>query len=113
MAKVTGIDLGDQTVKVVELDGSYRKTRLLRHRVEPIGAVADGEARPDAVAAAVKAALSAIRAGGELRVGYPSREAVLRTLDMPFTGHDAIRKVVKSEVESEIHSHAVDDMVVD
>lgn len=113
MAKATGIDLGDQFVKVVELDGSYRKTRLVRHRLEPIAPALEGEARATAVAAAVKAGMHAIRAGGDMRIGYPSREAVLRTLDLPFTGHDAIRKVIKSEVEGEIHSHAVDDMIVD
>jgi Tfp pilus assembly PilM family ATPase len=50
---------------------------------------------------------------GDIVLGHPCHEAVLRTIDVPFKGADAIRKVIKSEVESAIHSHAVDDMVVD
>jgi Tfp pilus assembly PilM family ATPase len=109
MAKTLGIDVGDHSVKVVELDGSYRKARLLRVHTEVI---ADAEVRAEAVAAAAKAAIdSGMR--GEVCLGHPCREAVLRSLELPFRGRDAIRKVVKAEVEGEIHSHTVDDMVVD
>ncbi|MEO6594156.1 MAG: pilus assembly protein PilM [Planctomycetota bacterium] len=114
MVKSIGIDPGDQTVKVVELDGSYRKTRLVRVHTAPVDAAGavDGTARSELVAAAVKAAIGdGMR--GELTLGHPCREAVLRFIELPFKGHDAIRKVVKSEIEGEIHSHVVDDMVVD
>jgi Tfp pilus assembly PilM family ATPase len=37
----------------------------------------------------------------------------LRTIELPFTGSDSIKKVVKSEIEGEIFTHSVDDMVVD
>jgi Tfp pilus assembly PilM family ATPase len=108
-----GIDPGDQAVKVVELDGSYKKTRLLRVHVAPAGAPgADGGTRVDVVAATARAALDeGMR--GVVSLGHPCREAVLRTLELPFKGHDAIRKVVKSEIEGEIQSQSVDDMVVD
>ena len=33
MARMTGIDLGEHAIKVVELDGSHRKTRLLGHAI--------------------------------------------------------------------------------
>ncbi len=108
-----GIDPGDQAVKVVELDGSYKKTRLLRCHVAPAGAPgADGGIRVDVVATAAREALDA-GMRGDVAVGHPCREAVLRTLDLPFKGHEAIRKVVKAEIEGEIQSQSVDDMVVD
>ena len=109
--KSIGIDPGDHAVKVVELDGSYKKTRLTQLHVLVAGA-GDGAAR---AAVAATAAREAVDAGmrGELTLGHPCREAVLRTIELPFKGHDAIRKVVKAEIEGEIQSQSVDDMVVD
>jgi Tfp pilus assembly PilM family ATPase len=108
-----GIDPGDHTVKVVELDGSYRRTRLLRAHIAPaVAPGSDGAARAEAVAAAARAAFDeGMR--GDTCLGHPCREAVLRTLELPFKGTEAIRKVVKSEIEGEIQSQSVDDMVVD
>ncbi|MBL8727437.1 MAG: pilus assembly protein PilM [Planctomycetes bacterium] len=112
MVKSIGIDPGDHSVKVVELEGSYRKTRLVRVHTASLAAAPDAVARAEAVAAAAEAAREeGMR--GDVRLGHPCREAVLRVIELPFKGHDAIRKVVKAEVEGEIHSHTLDDMVVD
>lgn len=112
MVRSIGIDPGDHTVKVVELEGSYRKTRLLRVHTAQAGAAADPAARAGVLAGA---AASAREEGmrGEACLGYPCRESVLRVIELPFKGRDAIRKVVKAEIEGEIFSHTVDDMVVD
>ncbi|MCR9244714.1 MAG: pilus assembly protein PilM [bacterium] len=109
MARIIGVDPGDTLVKIVELDGSYRKPRLVRVHSE---AATPAAPRAVTVAAATR---NAIDDGmkGEVRLGHPCREAVLRTLDLPFKGKDALRKVVKAEVEGEIHGYSVDDMVVD
>jgi Tfp pilus assembly PilM family ATPase len=108
-----GIDPGDLAVKVVELDGSYKRARLLHVHVGSAGApTAVPAARCATVAGIAKAAL-AEGMKGEVALGHPCREAVLRTLELPFQGHDAIRKVVKAEIEGEIQSQAIDDMVVD
>ncbi|GAB4136496.1 MAG: hypothetical protein Fur0037_01090 [Planctomycetota bacterium] len=108
MVKAIGIDAGDSAVKAVLLDGSYRKVRLLKARVER--ALDPAEDRAEAIQRALKdGGLGTSNA----RLGHPCREAVLRTIEVPFRGRDAIRKIVKSEVESAIHSHSVDDMVVD
>lgn len=109
MVKTVGIDAGDHAVKIVELDGNYRKTRLLRVHEQVI---ADAATRVDTVASAARAAFDA-GMKGEVFLGHPCREAVLRVIDLPFKGHEAIRKVVKAEIEGEIHSHVVDDMIVD
>lgn len=111
MVRSIGIDSGDRAVHVVELDGSYRKTRLVKTHQAPIGAN-DDPMRPDIVADAVREALDSGMKGG-LTLGHPCREAVLRTIELPFKGADAIKKVVKSEIEGEIYTHSVDDMVVD
>ena len=111
MVRSIGIDSGDRAVHVVNLDGSYRKTRLVSRHSAPIGAN-DDPMRPDIVADAVR---EAVEAGmkGAMTLGHPCREAVLRTIELPFKGADAIKKVVKSEMESEIYSHSVEDTVVD
>lgn len=111
MVRSIGIDPGDRVVNVVELDGSYRKTRLLSVSSTTIGS-GDDPMRPDIIADAVREALDS-GMKGELTLGHPCREAVLRTVEMPFKGTDAIRKVIKAEIEGEIFTHSVDDMVVD
>ena len=62
MAKSVGVDPGDTLVKVVELDGSYRKPRLLRVHTEPLGA---GEPRAVAVD---DEALSVVTDGGHAAI---------------------------------------------
>jgi Tfp pilus assembly PilM family ATPase len=111
MVRSIGIDPGDRVVNVVELDGSYRKTRLLNASSEDLGSVED-PMRVDIIAEAVRGALDS-GMKGDLTLGHPCREAVLRTIELPFKGAAAIRRVVKSEIEAEIFTHSVDDMVVD
>jgi len=116
MVRSIGIDPGDRLVNVVELDGSYRKTRLLGVSSTPI-AMGDDPMRPDTIAHAVREALDGGSGGapmkGEITLGHACREAVVRTIELPFKGADAIKKVVKSEIEGEIFTHSVDDMIVD
>lgn len=113
MGRSIGVDVGDHSIKAVELDGSYRKTRLLRCRVERVAAEGLATERVLDAAGTIAAVLKEGRMGGELVLGLPCREAVLRTVNLPFSGRDAIRRVIKSEVENAIFSHSVDDMVVD
>ena len=111
MVRSIGVDSGDRAVHVVELDGSYRKTRLVSARAAPIGA-ADDPVRPDVVAEAAREAIDQ-GAKGAVTLGHPCREAVLRQIELPFKGADAIKKVVKSEMEGEVYSHSIEDAVVD
>ncbi|MCC7398495.1 MAG: pilus assembly protein PilM [Planctomycetes bacterium] len=110
MVKSIGIDPGDHAIKVVELDGSYKKPRLVRVHAAP--AAAESGPRPDAVAAVARAAID-LGMRGDVVLGHACREAVLRIIELPFKGYDAIKKVVKNEIEGEIYSQAVDDRVVD
>ncbi|MFM1873824.1 MAG: Type pilus assembly protein PilM [Planctomycetota bacterium] len=112
MVRSVGIDPGEDAAKIVELDGTYRKAKLLRVHVATIAAGADVKARAAAVADAAKQAVSE-GMKGEPTLGHPCRDAVLRSLELPFKGQDQLSKVVKAEVEGEIHGYVVDDMVVD
>ena len=115
MAKAVGLDAGEHEVKLVELDGSYRRTRLskiLLERVEEDEAGADDALHASRGAVAALRAFKEVNANREnITLGFPSREAVFRRLTVPFSGREQIRKVIKFEVEGSIHSHSVDDMV--
>lgn len=117
MAKSVGIDPGEFEVKVVELDGSYRKPRLTKFVVEAVAAGAARAVDETHAARQAEATLTALEEGGfakdNLSMAFPCRESVLRALTIPFVGEDQIRKVIKFEAEGSIHSHNVDDMVVD
>ena len=117
MAKAAGIDAGEFEVKVVELDGSYRRPRLARVFVEPVAQGSTRVGDEDHAFREAEAIAAALEGGGlgkdSLRMSFPCREAVLRVLNVPFVGEDQIRKVIKFEAEGSIHSHNVDDMVVD
>ncbi|MFO1053474.1 MAG: pilus assembly protein PilM [Planctomycetota bacterium] len=114
MARGVGLDAGAFEVKVVELDGSYRKPRLAKVSIDRVPATPAGDG---ALRVEAEAALAAVKDQhiklDSLMLGFPCREAVLRSLKIPFVGDDAIRKVIKFEAEGTIHSHSVDDMVVD
>jgi type IV pilus assembly protein PilM len=116
MAKATGIDVGGYEVKVVELDGSLRRPRLVRVSIDQVEPPKD-ESEVERARAEARSVRRLIKEDGvsveTASLGFPCREAVLRNLRVPFTGVEAIRKVVKFEVENTIHSHSVDEMVVD
>jgi type IV pilus assembly protein PilM len=115
MAKGIGLDAGTFEVKVVELDGSYRKPRLAKVNIDMVpsaGRSLEGHEQQEAETA-LQALKDAEIGRDGVCLGFPCREAVLRRLNVPFVGDDQIRKVLKFEAEGEIHSHNVDDMVVD
>ena len=116
MAKATGIYIAGDEVRVVELDGTLKRPRLAGATFQGIDSLAEpgsaGYGRE--VADSLKQLIKDESISTEsMALGFPCREAVLRNLRVPFVGTEAIRKVVKFEVESEIHSHSVDEMVVD
>ncbi len=117
MAKGVGLDAGEFEVKVVELDGSYRKPRLTKVSVDRVAQHSTMSSDPDHATSEATALQHAVKAGHfstqNVCLGFPSREALFRQLHVPFTGEDRIRKVIKFEAEGEIHGQSVDDMVID
>ena len=47
MAKCVGLDAGEFEVKVVELDGSYRKPRLTKASVDRVSKLSSSASDPD------------------------------------------------------------------
>lgn len=120
MAKVTGIDIGSSSIKLVEIDGSPRKWRVTRVVSMPRSVPQEAEddtPPPDERELLMTDLKAAWHESGATRdralVAVSASKCVLRTMALPFRGRDEIRKVLKFEAEGHIHSHAIDDVVVD
>lgn len=112
MARVTGVAVSESSVRIVELEGSPRKYRITRFGAGPI-VYGVGANRTEEIAAAVKYAFKASRAGrDQVALGIPSHECVVREIPMPFVDEQQIGKVIKFESESHLHSCAIEDVIV-
>lgn len=117
MVKGVGLDAGEYEVKAVELDGSFKRPKLVNVSVDRVTHLTAQAEDPEHATEEAEALRFAIKSAGmgkqNVTLGFPCREAILRRIHVPFTGTDRIRKMIKFEAESEIHSQSVDDMVVD
>jgi type IV pilus assembly protein PilM len=113
MAKGTGIEIGATAVTVAEIDGSPKKFRLVTAGRAPIEAAPPGEERIKAVSQAARAAMKSARASKEqVVVSVAAGDVIIREIQLPFTDEEQIRKVIKFESESHLHSCDIDDVVV-
>lgn len=107
MAKALGLDIGSRFVKLVELDGSPKKYKITKYVSREIG-ITGGLS--DTIGAVLKEA-HARRDG--LIAAVDSRNIVIREILVPFLQEDQIRRVLRFEAEAHLHSHAIEDVVVD
>lgn len=119
MARSTGIEITETSVRVVDLDGSPRKCRLLGAAEAPIATAEAGEdggegrRGQEQIVQAVRAALKASRARrDQVILGIPASRAVIREIVIPFTDVEQIKKVIKFESESHLPSGNIEDVVV-
>ncbi len=96
MARCVGLDAGEFEVKVVELDGSYRKPRLTKANVDRVSQLSSSASDPDHATAEASALQHAVKdahvSKQNICLGFSSREALFRLLTIPFTGEDRIRR---------------------
>ena len=121
MPKVTGIDIDAVSIKLVELDGSSRRPKITRTLSFPRSAPEQSEdpevptrSEYEQLIEDLKAAFAesgSTRERGVLVV--PASTCILRNMTLPFHGKDEIRKTLKYEAEGQIHSHSIEDVVVD
>ncbi|MHC4922499.1 MAG: pilus assembly protein PilM, partial [Planctomycetota bacterium] len=113
MAKAVGLDIGAHHVRLVEIDGGAKGVRVLRLGEREI---VNGEEpdREEAVREAVDALFQETHASrAEVVMSWPAEACTIREIDVPFIEDDQIRKVIKFEFESHLHSDSIDDVVVD
>ncbi len=108
MTKVTGIDIGRAWIHLVEVDGSARK-----YTVSKIFSIPRDPGSADAGTDLSRAFEESGAVRNRALLAVPGNLCTFRNMDIPFKGIDAIRKVLKFEAESVIHSHAIDDIIVD
>jgi type IV pilus assembly protein PilM len=113
MAKGTGIEIGATAVTVAEVEGSAKKFRVTGAGRAEFGAPPAGEERIKAIAQAARAAMKAARAArDQVVLSIPACDVIIREIQLPFTEEEQIRKVIKFESESHLHSCDIDDVVV-
>jgi len=120
MVKVTGIDIGSSHIHLVEVDGSARRYKIssLVSYPRSQGGLEEGEAADSIRKSSLVDDLARAfdLAGAERTntlLALSASHCVLRNIKMPFRGKGDIDKVLKFEAESYIHSHSIDDVVVD
>ncbi len=114
MARATGLQVTETWVRIVEVEGTADKFRVVGQASQPIEADAEGARTPEALTAAVKACFKAAKAGRErVILGLSSSRAVIREIQIPFTSAEQIRKVIKFEFESHLPTGGIDDYIVD
>ncbi len=112
MARSVGIELTDASVRILALETSGRKSRILQFYKAPIppGEAATWDER---ATAALKEALAASKVPrGRIVAAVDSGDALLREVTLPFKGDDQIRKTVRFEMESLIHNYPIEQLVV-
>lgn len=111
MARTVGIELTDASVRILALETSGRKSRILQFHQAPIP---DGEGPwEERATAALKDALASSGISrGRIVAAIDSGDALLREVTLPFKGDDQIRKTVRFEMESLIHNYSIEQLVV-
>ena len=112
MARSVGIELTDASVRILALETSGRKARILQFHEAPIPP-GEGAGWDERATQALKDALAASKAPrGRIVAAVDSGEALLREVTLPFKGDDQIRKTVRFEMESLIHNYSIEQLVV-
>lgn len=116
MARAIGLDIGADSIKVVELAGSAKAPKVQRLAIREV------PARPlddpdynhdDAVAKTIKAVFDELKLPkDDVCASFDSGVTVFREITVPFFEDDQIRKVIRFEAENHLHNHSIDDVVV-
>lgn len=135
MPRSTGIQFDGEYARIVELEGNSRKFKAKVFRQKTTSAVSQPEipkpdstaplpveTPPDATAKAVSQKPSGTLAEffrseniskDQVITAVDSSNAIIRTLTIPLTNPDQIRRAIKFEFENFIHNIPVEDLVID
>ncbi len=120
MARALGLDIGSRTIKIVELTGSAKAFKVQRVVIREIP---DTPAEPEEgqeaaspggpVSGILRDVFDSLKLPRtEVCATFPSGDTIFREITVPFTDEDQIRKVVRFEAENHLHSHSIEDVVV-
>src|SRR5688572_1149315 len=115
MATFVGVDLGTNQVRVLEAEGNAKKLRLKRfvsRELYKLGESPNTALLDKELSKSIDAAFSDKKISREpSALSWDSDLTIFRELELPFTGTDQIRKVVKYEAEAHLHNCDIDDVV--
>jgi Tfp pilus assembly PilM family ATPase len=107
-----GLEIGPSKIKVVELEGhgkGFSVTKFVQVEIPQ-----EGEDRDEIILEKLKELFARHKLPKDrVIVSLDSSEVFLREVQLPFVDPAQIRKTIKFEVEQHIHTHSVEDLVVD
>lgn len=112
MTRAVGVEITEASVRLLSYEQAGKAGKILGFHQTPIEADAEIPWE-DRAARALKEAFAASKAPkSRVVAAVDSGHAILRELTLPFKNEDQIRKTVRFELESLIHNHSIDDLVV-
>lgn len=113
MARAVGLHISKDFVRAAEVEGSAKRLRI-RSFVELPVETPQGTQPEDAVASALERLFREHKLPrSPVALGLDSGEAMFRDLTVPFVRDDHLRRTLKYELETHVHSHNPDELVVD
>lgn len=116
MANYVAIDMGPTKVRILEAEGSVKKMRVTRFRRVDIRTAEEAmqssfltKEHGDLIDQAMREAKVSRE---PVAMSWDSDHTIFRELDLPFTGDEQIRRVIKYEAESHLLNCDIDDVVV-
>jgi Tfp pilus assembly PilM family ATPase len=111
MASACGIHIDQRRFRLIALEGSAKKHRIVAHAA---GEIMPGEDPVTVVAAALRAAVKGQKIRREsVGLAVSSGLAAFRHLTLPFDDRSKIEEVIKYEVETDLPHWNIEDIVVD
>ncbi|MEK7865482.1 MAG: pilus assembly protein PilM [Planctomycetota bacterium] len=113
MARAVGLHISKDFVRAAEIEGSAKKLRVKSFVDLPVE-VPEGTLPEDAVASTLERLFRDHKfPRSPVALGLDSDEAMFRDLTVPFVRDDHLRRTLKYELETHVHSHNPDEIVVD
>src|SRR5262245_51157707 len=111
MSQSVGIHLGERTFRVVALEGSLKKHKLV---CAEAGDIPTGEGAAQALSERLKEIAKDHKLSADsVYLAIDSGVAAFRSLTLPFDDRDKIEEVIKFEVEGNLPQYDIEQVVVD
>lgn len=113
MARAVGLHISKEFVRAAEVERSGKRLRVKSFVDLPVEA-REGTSAEDVVASVLERLFREHKfPRSPVALGLDSGDAIFRDLTVPFVRDDHLRKTLKYELETHLHSHNPDEVVVD
>ncbi|MEM7165680.1 MAG: hypothetical protein AAF581_09460 [Planctomycetota bacterium] len=113
MSRYAGLEIDQDSIRLAIFEGSPKKFALVEFIDEEIIAASDEERR-EMISGILTDHLSRKENRGmDVICGLDSRNAMLREISVPYAKDEMIAKTIRFEAESYLHSHAIEDVVIE